>query len=143
MFGRPDQLDTQLPKNASTSQIHGRVQARLAAERGQQRIGAFDFENFLNVLPSDRFDVSPVGHIRVGHDRCRIGVHQNDFITFFAKRLAGLSTGIVEFTRLTDHDWTGTDDENFLEIVATWHRILQLGWRIGRLRRRARNQRIT
>jgi len=70
------------------------------AERRQQhefaiRLDALHFrdfpgDNLLDTLGSDGLKVSPVGKLRVGHDRGRIGVHQDDAVALFPQRLAGL-----------------------------------------------------
>jgi hypothetical protein len=32
-----------------------------------------------------------------------------------------LNAGIIKFAALPDHDWTGTDEKNFLELVIPRH----------------------
>ncbi len=81
-------------------QLHRQVQAGLAAERRQQRVGALGFDHFFDNLPSERLDVSAIGRSGIGHDRGRIGIHQHDFVALFAQRLTGLRAGIIETRRL-------------------------------------------
>ena len=59
---------------------------------------------------------------RIGHDRGRIRVHQHDLVALLAQRLAGLRAGIVKLAGLTNHDRAGTDKQNLLDVVASWHR---------------------
>src|SRR3989442_11127898 len=42
-------------------------------------------------LPGDGLDVGDVGRGRVGHDRGRVAVDQDDLVALFAQRLAGRS----------------------------------------------------
>jgi hypothetical protein len=72
-------------------------------------------------LDLERLDVGRIGHLRVGHDRRRVAVHQHDAVAIGAQRLAGLSPGIVEFAGLTDHDRPGAEDQDALEVVASRH----------------------
>ena len=109
-FFGTDEFHAQLVKDAATGKIHRSVQAGLTAERRQQGIGFFDLDDFLNILPGDRFDISPMCCFRIGHNRSRIGVYQHDFITIFPQCLTGLGSRIVKFTRLTDHNRTGAND---------------------------------
>ena len=115
---------------------HGGVERRLAAERRQQnqfalaRPSALHFllfadDDFLDALGRDRLDVGAVGELRVGHDRGRIGVHQDDAITLFPERFAGLGAGIIEFARLADDDRAGADDEDGMNVGALWHKKLR------------------
>src|SRR5690606_4538867 len=56
-----------------------------------------------------------------GHDGGRVGVHQDDAETFLAQGLAGLGAGIVELTRLADHDGAGAEDQNAFDVCTFWH----------------------
>ena len=53
----------------------------------------------------------------------------NMFITESAQSLARLRSGVVELARLTDDDRAGTDNEDFLYVVATGHLGVSLGER--------------
>jgi hypothetical protein len=108
-------------QHAVLGQIERAVQRGLAAHGRQQGVRPLHRDDLLHHLPVDRFDVGDVRHLRVGHDGGRIGIHQDDAITFFAQRLAGLRAGIVELAGLTDDDRTGADDEDAFEIRALRH----------------------
>ncbi len=54
-----------------------------------------------------------MGKLRIGHDRRRIRVYQDDLVAFFFQGLASLNARIVEFAALADNDRAGADDENF------------------------------
>ena len=59
-----DHLDAVLLQHAVLRQIHRQVQARLPAERRQQRIGPLGLDDLGDDLPGERLDVRPVGHVR-------------------------------------------------------------------------------
>ena len=42
-------------------------------------------------------------------------------IAFLPQRFAGLRARIIKFAGLTNDDRTGTNNENFRNIVAAWH----------------------
>jgi hypothetical protein len=69
----------------------------------------------------DRLDVGRVGQIRVGHDRRRIGIDQDEPVALFLQRLAGLRARIVELARLADHDRARADDQNRRDISTFRH----------------------
>ncbi len=102
-------------------QSHRGVKSRLAAQRREQSVGAFDLDDLRDVFPGDRLDVGAIGHLGIGHDGGRIRVHQHDLVAFIPQGLAGLSPRIVELTRLTDNDRPRPDDENFVDVVTLWH----------------------
>ena len=89
--------------------------------RGQNRVRFFAFHDRLDHFRRDRLDIGAIGELRIGHDRGRVRVHQHDLVAFFAQRLAGLHAGIIKFAALPDDDWTGADEENFLELVIPRH----------------------
>ncbi len=88
----PDQLDAQLVQYPTTGEVHGHVEPGLPTQRWQQRVGAFHLDDLLDVLPGDRFDVSPIRHLGVGHDRGGVRVDQGHLVPFLAQRLARLGT---------------------------------------------------
>ena len=71
----------------------------------------------------DRLDVGPVRRLRVGHDRRRVAVDQNDLEPLGAQRLAGLGPRVVELTGLADDDRTGADDQDTFQIGAAGHGV--------------------
>ena len=118
---RADHLDAVFFQHTVLGQIERAVERGLAAHGRQQRIGALLGDDLLDDLPGDRLDVGDIGHVRVGHDRRRIAVDENDPVTLFAQRLAGLRAGIVELARLPDDNGAGADDENAFEVSALRH----------------------
>jgi hypothetical protein len=119
----PQQLDLVLFQHAALGQRHGGVQARLAAQRGQQAVGPFLGDDLFDHFRRDRLDIRPVRQLRIGHDRRRVAVDQDYLVAFLAEHLAGLCPGIVKLTGLADDDRAGTDDQNLLDILAFWHSL--------------------
>ena len=72
-------------------------------------------------LGRERLDVGAVGQLRVGHDRRRVAVDEDDLEPFGAQRLARLRAGVVELARLPDDDRAGADDEDAFEIGSSGH----------------------
>src|SRR5690606_1020707 len=121
-----DQLDAVLLQHAVVGQVQRAVQRGLPAHRRQQRVGFLLGDDLLDRLPVDRLDVDSVGHLRVGHDRGRVGVDQHHAVALLAQRLAGLRAGVVELAGLADDDRAGTDDEDGLEVAAPWHQLFSI-----------------
>ncbi len=85
---------------------------------GSSASGRSDRDDLFDDFPGDRLDVSAVGGFRVGHDRRRVRVHQDDGVALLAERFARLGAGVIELAGLPDDDGAGTDEQNFLEIGA-------------------------
>ena len=114
-----DQLDAELLQGAVLVQRHRQVQRGLAAERRQQRVGALLFDDLGHRTGQQRLDVGRGGELRVGHDRRRVRVDQDDLVALLEQHLAGLDAGVVELGRLADHDRAGADQEDLLDVVST------------------------
>ncbi len=118
---RADELDAVLLEDARVVQGDRRVQRGLAAQRRQHRIGPLLDDDRLDDLGRDRLDVRRVGEVGVGHDRGRIGVHEDDPHALGTQHPAGLRARVVELGRLSDDDRTGSDDEDAVDVVALGH----------------------
>ena len=97
-------------------QRQSHVQPSLAAQGRQHGVRLLDGEDLLDDLEGDRLDIGSVGHLRVGHDRGRVRVDQHDLVALLAQGLARLGPRVVEFARLADHDRTGTDDQDLVDV---------------------------
>ena len=106
---------------AITIKFHCSVERSLPAHRGQHRIRFFALDDRLDHFGGNRLDVSAIGEFRIGHDGRRVRIDEHDLIAFFAQRLARLHAGIIKFAALPDHDWTGTDKQNFLDLIVSRH----------------------
>src|SRR5262249_16069530 len=102
-------------------EIESQVQARLPADRRQDRVGLLGGDDALEHLDRERLDVRPIGELRVRHDRRRVRVHEDDPVALFLERLAGLGAGVVELARLADDDRAGADQQDRLQIGASRH----------------------
>ena len=115
--GGADHLDAVLVQHTHAAQRQRGVQRGLPAHGGQQRKAAGNRIAFLgddlgDDLRRDRLDIGRVGQVRIGHDRRRIGIDQDDPIALGLQRLAGLRARIVEFAGLADDDRPGADDQD-------------------------------
>ena len=109
------QADAGAVQITGTGQLHGQVQAHLAAEVGQHGVRLFDVQDALHDFQRHGLDVNMVGHVRVGHDGCGVGVEQNGLNALCFQGAAGLGAGVVELRGLTDDDGAGANDQHFFD----------------------------
>ena len=109
---RAEKADPVPLQDAGLRQLHRQVQAGLSAEAGEQTLRPLDGDDRLDRLDRERLQVHGIGHVRVGHDRGRVRVHEDRAHTLGPKCPAGLGPGIVEFSGLADDDGTGSDDQD-------------------------------
>ena len=126
---RTDQFAAVFFQNARFREFERGIERRLSAHGGQQSIGAFLGDDFLNDLNRDRFDIGGIRQPRIGHDRGRVGIDQNDAIALSAERLAGLRARIVKFAGLADDDRPGADDHDGFDVGALRHGSVLSGYR--------------
>ena len=116
-----------LLEHSAVGKFNGQVQSSLAANCGQHgktRSGrhlALNPDDFFQILQRERFDVSTVGRLRIGHDGRRIRVGQHHFKALGLERLAGLRARVVELRRLPDDNGPGAEDENLFDVSAFGH----------------------
>jgi hypothetical protein len=108
-------------EDARPRQVEGQVEAGLAADRRQQRIGTLRRDDLLQHLDRHGLDVRSVGELRIGHDGGRVRVHQDHPVPLLAEGLARLRTGIVELARLADDHRPGADQEDRVHVAAPRH----------------------
>ena len=106
---------------APLEQLHGDVQAGLAAERRQHGVGPLAFDDRRQHLPRERLDVGGIGEVGIGHDRRRVRVGEDDAVALLLQHPARLGAGVVELAGLPDHDRAGADDQDRVEVVAPGH----------------------
>src|SRR5690606_1887882 len=116
-----DQLDAVRFEDTAIVQLQRDVQRRLAAHGGEQGVRPFTLDDALDPFRRDRLDVRPIRQIRIGHDRRRIAVDQDDPVPLFLQGAHGLGTGVIELAALPDHDRARAEDEDALDVVSAWH----------------------
>ena len=139
-----DHLDVELRQRALPAQRQRAVQRGLPAHGRQQRKAAgndvtFLFDDLGDDFGRDRLDIGRIRQFRVGHDRRRIGIDQDDAVALFLQRLHRLRARIVEFAGLADHDGTGADDQDGGDVGSFGHQVSRTG--IGH-KKRARMLRV-
>ena len=115
-----DQLDAVLLERAVLTQRDRQVQRRLPADRRQDRVRALALDDLRDDLGRQRLDVGPIGDLRVGHDRRRVAVDENDLEPLGLQRLARLRAGVIELAGLPDDDRARADDEHPLDDQYAW-----------------------
>ena len=116
-----DHFDAIFGEDAGFVQLHRQIKRGLTAKGGQQGGRALCGDDFLEGFDVERLDVGDIGKLRIGHDRGRVGVHQNDPITLFPESFARLGARVIELAGLPDDDRAGTDDEDGFQIRAFGH----------------------
>ena len=107
-----DELDAVFLEHARARELERKVERRLAAERREERVGLLLGDDAFHGFNREGFHVGNVRRLRIRHDCGRVGVHQDDAVTFFAQSLAGLGAGIIELAGLADDDRSRADDED-------------------------------
>ena len=107
--------------HAESVEVHCEVETGLSAERREHGVGSLSFDDRRQYGRRERLDVGAVGDVRVGHDRRRIRVGEDDAVALLAQDSTRLGSGVVELACLTDHDRAGADDEHRGDVVAPRH----------------------
>ena len=104
-FGfRADHFHPVTVKDAGIVKLQRQIQRGLAPQGRQDRVRPFPADDLMQNIFGQRFDISAVRKIGVGHDRGGIAVDQQHFVALFLERFAGLGSGIIEFAGLSDDD---------------------------------------
>ena len=118
---RANQLDAVALQHAVFGQIQRAVQRRLPAHRRQNRVRALPGNNFLHRIPLNRLNISSVRHLRVGHNRRRIRIDENDAQPLATQRLARLRPRIIKLARLTDDNRPRANNQYRIQITTFGH----------------------
>lgn len=78
-------------------------------------------DDLLQALLVQRLDVGDIRHLRIRHDRGRVGIHQHNLVSQLFQRLAGLGPRIVKFAGLAYDDGAGAYDQYFSDVCSLWH----------------------
>ena len=106
---------------AAAGQLHGQVQAGLAAQVGQDGVRLLPLDDPLHHPGHQRLHIHPVGDVRVGHDGGGVGVDQHHLDALALEGAAGLGAGVVELGRLTDDDGAGADHQHLFDGIVLRH----------------------
>ena len=117
----PDHLHAVGLEYAGPVQFGGEIQARLAPQVREQRVGFLLRHHLRHGVQRERFDVGCIRHAGIGHDRGGIRVDEDNLVAQASQGLAGLRAGVIKLASLPNDDRTGTDDQDFLEVSASWH----------------------
>jgi len=108
---RPHDIHVVCFQDAFLGEFGGDVQAGLAAEAGDHAVRLFLPDDLCDGLGRDGFDVHPVGHLGVGHDRRGVRVDEDDSRTLLLQGSAGLRAGVVELGGLADLNRAASDQQ--------------------------------
>ena len=78
---RSQKLCVAFGKDAFLFQLHSQIEPGLSANPGQNSVRPLFAHYFGNVFESQRLHVDLVRNGRIGHDRCRVGIAEDNFVT--------------------------------------------------------------
>ena len=116
-----EQFDFTLLKHALFGKLHCKVKSGLAADSGNDCVGALVAAYPCHIFEGQRFHINLVGDGGVGHNGGRVGVCENDLVALFFKGEAGLSSGIVKLGCLSDDNGAGAYDKYLFNIRSLRH----------------------
>ena len=79
---RADHFDFVSGEDSGVVEFEREVERGLSSECGENRVGAFASDDFVENVFGKRFDISAVREIGIGHDSGGIAVDEDDFISF-------------------------------------------------------------
>ena len=118
---RANQFHAVFLQHAVFGKIQRAVERRLPAHRRQNRVRALLGDNLLHRLPLNRLDVRRVCHLRIGHNRRRVGIDENDAQPLATQRLARLRARIIKLARLTDDNRPRANNQYRIQITTFGH----------------------
>ena len=118
---RPDQLDAVFFQRAILGQRQRGVERRLPAHGGQHGIRPLLLDDARDDFGRDRLHIGRVRQLRIGHDRRRVGIDQDDAIALGLQRLHRLCARIIELAGLADDDRAGANDQDGFDVGAFGH----------------------
>ena len=116
-----DYLDAVFVQDSGLRQFCAEVKAGLSPQVWQQGIRPLLFNYLSHCCEVKRLDIGNIRRSGVGHDSCRIRIHQHYFITQPAEGFTSLSTGVIKLAGLPDNDRPGTDYHYLFNIIPSWH----------------------
>ena len=99
-----DQLHPVLLQGAVLGEGHRQVQGGLSAHGRQQGVRTLLLDHPAHHIRGERFDISAIRHVRIGHDRGGIAVHQHHLKTLGPQGFTRLGSRVIKFAGLPDHN---------------------------------------
>ncbi len=110
-------IDIVLLQDATLREVGGHVEPGLATEPRDDPVRILPRDDLGDGLGGDRLDVDCIRHLRIGHDRRGVRVHQDDADALLLERSAGLGPGVIELGCLSDADGAAADEEDGAVVV--------------------------
>ena len=121
---RSEKFTSAFGEDAFLLKLHGKVEAGLTADAWENRVGSLAADDSRDILEVKRFHIYPVSYRLVRHDGGGVGVAQDDFISLFLEREAGLRARVIELGGLSDDDRAGAYDQDFMDVCSFRHDVL-------------------
>ena len=121
---RSEKFTSAFGEDAFFLKLHGKIEACLAADAGENRVGSLAADDSRDIFKVKRFHIYPVCNRLVRHDSGGVGIAQDDFIPLFFEREAGLCARVVKLGGLPDDDRAGAYDQDFVYICSFRHDVL-------------------
>ena len=102
-------------------QGHGQVQPRLAAQGGQNGVGALHLDDLGDGSSVQWLDVNMVGNVLIRHDGSGVGIDQHHLDALFLQGAAGLGTGVVKLRSLADDDGARAQNQYLFDVAVQRH----------------------
>ena len=126
-----DHFDAERLEHAHLVEGEGGVERRLPAHRGKEGVRPLLLDDAGDDLRRDRLDIGGVGEVRIGHDRRRIGIDEDDPVALGLQRPHRLRARVVELAGLADDDRPSPDDQDGLDVCPLRHVEREPGKRAG------------
>ena len=97
-------------------QIVGELERSLAAQRHDDSRWLFCFDDVVDILEGQRFEVEPVAGVVVGRNRLRVAVDHDRLIAGLGELEAGVDTAVIELDALTNTVRSRTEDHDLLTV---------------------------
>ena len=121
---RSEKFTSAFGEDAFLLKLHGKVESCLTADARKNSVGPLAADDPRDILEVKRFHIYPVSNRLVCHDGGGVGVAQDDFISLFLEREAGLRARVIELGSLPDDDRAGAYDQDFVYVGSFRHDVL-------------------
>ena len=97
-------LDTALLQDALLGELYGEVKTCLTTKTRNDSVGALIADNLRYILQGERLHIYLVGNMGIGHNCCRVRVHEDYLITLLLECKTSLRTCVVKLGCLANND---------------------------------------